>query len=150
MKFIKKNKSVIIIVSVCLILLLLSSLAVYKMFNPDGNKYDRAEGAPIVDEVVIEQIKLQILDTKLASKVEYRTSLAIMKFTLSISEGAKLEDAKNLTNIIIDKLSTTVLGFYDVEVYLTKENDSSYPIIAYKSKNAESFSFVLNRGNENE
>lgn len=153
MKFIRTHRTPIIIISICFVLMLLATLAVYKMFNPDSEKGvygDRLQNAPVIDEAIIEQIKLQILNTEKANKVDYRTSVAIMKFTINVNENTKLEEAKKLPNIILEKLSTTVLGFYDIEVYLIKDNDPSYPIIAYRSKNAENFSFVLNRSSENE
>ncbi len=152
MKFIKKNKTFVIVASICLVLILLMGFAVYRMFYPsNGSVYgNRLENAPEIDNAVIEQIKNKINDTNLVEEVNYETNVVVMKFFIKVKDNTKLEDAKKFGDIILDTLSSKVIGFYDIEIYLTNENNSSYPAIGYHSKNAESFSWTDNVGEENE
>ena len=71
MKFIKKNKTFVIVASICLVLILLMGFAVYRMFYPsNGSVYgNRLENAPEIDNAVIEQIKNKINDTNLVEEV---------------------------------------------------------------------------------
>lgn len=152
MKFIKKNKTIVIVAIICLVLVILMGVAIYRMFYPNsGSVYgDRLDNAPEIDNAVIEQIKNKIMENDYVEEVKYETNVAIMKFFISIKDGTKLKNAQKIGDIILDTLSTKVVSFYDIEVYLTNENDSSYPSIGYHSKNAEEFNWINNVGEENE
>ena len=152
MKFIKKNKTVVIVAIICLVLVILMGVAIYRMFYPSNDSAygNRLENAPEIDNAVIEQIKNKIIDSNLVEEVKYNTNVTTMKFFIKVKDGAKLEKAQALSDIIIDTLSTKVVSFYDIEIYLTNENNSSYPSIGYHSKNAEAFSWTNNVGDENE
>ena len=152
MNFVKKNKTTVIVAIICLVLVMLMGLAVYRMFYPNsGSVYgDRLDNAPEIDNAVIEQIKTKITEKDYVEEVKYETNVVVIKFFVSVKDGTKLKDAQKIGDIILDTLSTKVLGFYDVEVYLTNENDSSYPSIGYHSKNAEQFNWIDNTGDKNE
>ncbi len=152
MKFMKKNKTIVIVGIVCLILLVLMGLAIYRMFYPSNESVygDRLDNAPEIDNAVIEQIKNKITDTGLIEEVKYETNVAVMKFFISVKDSTKLEDAQKLSDIILETLSTKVINFYDIEVYLTNENNEQYPSIGYHSKSASSFSWINNVGEEDE
>ena len=152
MNYIKKNKTTVIVAIICLVLVVLMGVAVYRMFYPsNGSVYgDRQENAPEIDNVVNEKIKNKIMDSDLVEEVNYNTNVTTMKFFIKVKDSAKLEKVQALSDIILDTLSTKVVSFYDIEIYLTNENNSSYPSIGYHSKNAESFSWTNNVGDENE
>lgn len=149
MEFIKKHKASFIVGIVCLILLILAFFAIYRMFYPSSSKSvygDRLENAPEIDNAVIEKIKNEILESDLAIEVTYETKVATMKFFVDVKSDTKLDEAKQLSEIILDNLSTQVIGFYDIEIFFTepsKENES-YPLIGYHSKQATEFSWVDN------
>ena len=152
MKFIKKNKTKVIVAIICLVLVILMGVAVYRMFYPsNGSIYgDRLENAPEIDNAVIEQIKNKIMDSELVEEVNYETNVVVMKFFIKVKDDAKLEKVQALSDIILDTLSTKVISFYDIEIYLTNDNNTSYPSIGYHSKNAEAFSWTNNVGEKNE
>ena len=152
MKFMKKNKTIVIVGIICLVLFILMAFAVYRMFYPSsGSVYgDRLDNAPEIDNAVIEQIKSKIMDSNLVEEVKYETNVAVMKFFISVKDSTKLDDAQKLGDIILDTLSTKVTSFYDIEVYLTNENNEQYPSIGYHSKSASSFSWTNNVGEEDE
>ncbi len=145
MKFIKKHKTVLIICLISFCLIFLSCFAVYRMFYPNSEN-NRLSNAPEVDDKVIEQIKNIIMDSKLVTEVKYEKKIATMKFFIEVNQDVKLDEAKTLSTIILDNLSTKLLDFYDIEIFLTnsdKEN-KTYPAIGYRSKTAEEFSWVAN------
>lgn len=152
MKFMKKNKTIVIVGIICLVLFILMAFAVYRMFYPSsGSVYgDRLDNAPEIDNAVIEQIKSKIMDSNLVEEVKYETNVAVMKFFISVKDSTKLADAQKLGDIILDTLSTKVTSFYDIEIYLTNENNKQYPSIGYRSKSASSFSWTNNVGEEDE
>ena len=128
------------------------AFAVYRMFYPSSESVygDRLDNAPEIDNAVIEQIKSKIIDSNLVEEVKYETNVAVMKFFISVKDSTKLADAQKLGDIILDTLSTKVTSFYDIEVYLTNENNEQYPSIGYHSKSASSFSWTNNVGEEDE
>lgn len=152
MKYIEKNKTAVIVGVICLVLFILMAFAIYRMFYPsNGSVYgDRLDGAPEIDKAVIEKIKNQIVDTNLVEEVNYETNVVTMKFFVSVKDSTKLDDAKKIGDIILDTLSTKVINFYDIEIYLTNEKNEEYPAIGYHSKNASSFSWIDNVGEEDE
>lgn len=156
MNFIKKNKVALIVIFICLILVVLAGFAVYRMFYPSGNKSiygDRLTNAVEIDNAVIEQIKQEIKDTDLVSSVDYQLNVRTMKFFIDVKKDTKIEKAQQLSKIILDKLSTKVITYYDIQIYLTQsvKEDANYPSIGYHSKDATFFSWVVNKeGRTNE
>ena len=146
MEFIKKHKAPFIVGIVCLILLILAFFAIYRMFYPSSSKSvygDRLENAPEIDNAVIEKIKKEILDSDLAIEVTYETKVATMKFFVDVKSDTELDEAKQLSEIILDNLSTKVIDFYDIEIFFMDPNkeNTSYPLIGYHSKQATEFSW---------
>lgn len=157
MEFIKKHKAQFIVGVVCLILLLLAFFAVYRMFYPSSSKSvygDRLENAPEIDNAVIEKIKNEIIDSDLALEVSYETKVVTMKFFIDVKADTKLEEAKQLSEIVLNNLSTKIIDFYDIEIFFTdpSRENTNYPLIGYHSKKAEEFSWVDNvtEGDDNE
>ena len=149
MEFIKKHKAALIVTLICLILLLLAFFAIYRMFYPSNSESvygDRLENAPEIDNAVIEQIKNDINDTGLVTDVRYETNVATMKFFIDVKSDTKLEEVQKIGDMIINTLSTKVVAFYDIEIFLDDPSDanSSYPAIGYHSKNSSEFSWIDN------
>lgn len=149
MEFIKKHKTQFIVGIVCLILLVLAFFAVYRMFYPSSSKSvygDRLENAPEIDNAVIEKIKNEITDSNLVEEITYETKVATMKFFIDVKSDTKLEEAKQLSEIILDNLSTKVIDFYDIEIFFTDPSgeNTSYPLIGYHSKKSTEFNWVDN------
>ena len=155
MEFIKNHKATIIVTLVCIILVILVGFTVYSMFYPSNDKSlynDRLEGAKEIDNAVIEQIKIEMGKTNLTNNVEYSTSVRTMKFFIDVKKNVKAKELEKLTDIILEKLSTKIIGFYDIQVSFTQKEGTfnEYPAMAYHSKNAEEFSWTLNKSGEND
>ena len=157
MEFIKKHKAQFGVGIICLILLILAVFAVYRMFYPSSSKSvygNRLENAPEIDGAVIEKIKTEIVESELALEVTYETKVATMKFFIDVASGTKIEKAKQLSQIILDSLSTKVIDFYDIELFFVDPSgeNTDYPLIGYHSKTSTEFSWVDNiaEGDEDE
>lgn len=152
MKFIKKHITAIIISIICIILMILVFIAVYSMFNPSNSKDiygSRLDNEVIVSESVISSIETKLKETSIVDSVTYNKKVRIMKFIIDVKDDTKVEESYKLGNTILENLSEEILAYYDIEIYITS-NTEKYPMIGYKSKNAETFSWTLNRGEVSE
>lgn len=151
MEFIKAHKTSIVVTTVIVLLLILASFAIYRMFYPNGSRDihgDRLEGAPEIDAAVIEKIKEGFTKSTIVESIDYKTNVRIMKFFVNIKNDSKQEDVLKLTDIITSQLSTTVMNYYDIEVYFMNDTNESYPMIAYLTKGSKEFKYTYNKAGE--
>ena len=152
MKFIKEHITAIVISIICIVLLVLVFIAVYSMFNPSNSKDiygSRLENEVIVSDSIVSTIETKLKENDIVSSVTYNKKVRIMKFIIDVKDDTKVEDSYKLGNVILENLSEDILAYYDVEVYITSNTDK-YPMIGYKSKNAQAFTWTLNRGEVSE
>lgn len=152
MKFIKEHKTGIIVGVVCLILAILVFVAVYSMFNPSNSKGiygSRLDNEVVVSDSDIENIKTKLNETSIVNTITYNKNVRIIKFIINVKDDTKIEESYKLGNLILENFSKEILNYYDVEVYVTSNTDN-YPIIGYCSKNADTFTWTLNRSEINE
>jgi len=83
------------------------------------------------------------------NSVSYNKNVRILKFIINVKDDTKVEDSYKLGNIILENFSSSILGYYDVEVYITS-NSENYPVIGYCSKNADAFTWSVNWGEGSE
>ncbi len=148
MKFIKKYKIPLIVGVVCLVLITLASFAIYRMFYPNSgiDKYgSRLDGQIAIDDIAIQKIEDEITALAITNKIEYRSNGANIKFNIEVIEGTTTDAIRGIFPIIINNLSTDVLAFYDIEVFITGTGNVELPMIAYKSKAATEFSLTINK-----
>lgn len=155
MNFIKKHRTSLIVAMVCLILVILAVVAIYKMFYPNSGDDvygPRLENAVEIDNAVLEKTKEDIKNLGTVNTVTYHLSGPTMKFFVDVKNDTTVEQVKEMPKIILDNFSKTVTTYYDIEIYFTQKEgkDASFPIIAYHSKSAEQFSFVINKENKGE
>jgi len=145
--FIKKHKTLAIVGAVCLVLAILLFFAIFGVFITRGDIHgDRLNNAPEVEEHVVSQIKSEIQGVSFVRNVNFSLNVRIISFFIDVDTGTKLEDARELADTIAEKLGTSLTSFYDVQVFLTMEGESSdFPAIGYLFKNNNDFSWS-NRG----
>ncbi len=150
MKFIKKYRTILILLVVCLLLMVLAAFAVYRMFYPSNDKSvygDRLNGAPTITEDIINKIKEEIEDYDFVESFKYRTSVKTMVFNIDVASGTKIDKAQKLSEEIINNLTSDIIDFYDISLYLTQKDGDSvdYPAIGYSSKGSKNFMWTLNK-----
>ena len=152
MKFIKEHKMGIIVGVVCLILMVVLFLTVYSMFNPSNLKDiygSRLDGEVTVSDSEVEAVKSKLNESGIINSITYNKNVRIIKFIINVKDDTKVEDAQKVCNTILETFSKEILEYYDVEVYVTS-NLESYPMIGYHSKNADAFTWTINRGEVSE
>lgn len=113
-----------------------------------NNKYgDRLDGIEDhkISSSTIDDIENTLKENKLVSEVTYHNEGRILNFIITVSAEMKIEDAKALDDVILDKISDENKEYYDIQVLIdTEEENDSYPIIGYKNKSKDDFVY----GNE--
>lgn len=152
MKFIKENKTRLIVIAVCLILILLIFIAIYSMFNPNNKKSvygSRLDGEVNITDSEYDKVKQAITLSGIVNSVTINKNVRIIKAIINVKDDTKVESAEALSDIILNNFSKEILSYYDVEVYITS-NSEDYPIIGYHSKSADAFTWTVNRGEVSE
>ena len=147
-----KKKSMWIIGSLVAILFVaVVAVAVKIIFFPSGNGVygNRLEGIEnyAISSDKIEEVKTQALENKECKNISYKLQGKIMKFFIEVSGDTGVTSAQRIGDNIIDNFSETELGYYDVTIYVTSEEESEqYPMIGYKSKNKTAITWTINKG----
>ncbi len=151
MDFIKKNKLTVFIVGCVVVCVIALLITFYFLFfkGSSNNKYgDRLDG---IDQVSIEAEKIGDIENSIKSKssvisVSHNLEGRLLNFTIEVSSSTKKATAKKLVSPISSKLSKDQLSFYDVQVFITCDNEKSkvYPIIGYKHKTSNKFIWTNN------
>lgn len=145
---VKNNKYTLIVIGVFLLLVLIG-FALYKLLVPDSSsdvKYgNRLDG---IEKVEPTKKELKTLDKKLleidfVKKSSTSISGRIIKIVVLVSDGTTGDKAKELSNKILESFSKEQIEYFDYEVFYTNENKDAqgFPIIGYKNKSNETFSY---------
>ena len=149
-KFIKNNKVTAVAFIICVIFVILV-FAVKLTFFPNegtaiyGDRLDGIEEFEINDD---EQDKIiSSLEGKdEVKKVETDIKGRTLNVLITVNDDVELDPAKALTSSITDTLDKEQLGFYDIQVFISKDNDDArFPIIGYKHQDKDEFSWTKDR-----
>lgn len=148
----KKQKYTTICIVIFIILLFVAYLVYNMVFGSRGtpvmgNRLDGIEEVALVDETwdkILTALKdnKNVIDAKKVTENE-GTEDRILNIIVVMKDGVKNSEAKKLTKLVTEQLSEAQLAYFDIEIYFTNENteSSGYPMIAYKNKNSDSFSY---------
>ena len=149
-KFIKNNKLTVITFIICLVFVILV-FAIKLTFFPDEGRAiygDRLDG---IEEVEITSKQEKNIVSKLEEKDEVKSVNTdikgrILNVIITVNDDVELDPAKALTSSITDTLDKEQLGFYDIQVFISKDNDDArFPIIGYKHQDKDEFSWTKDR-----
>ena len=131
MNFIKRNKKLLVVITVFLVALV-AGIQLKNILYPSGGAIygNRLEG--------IEEVKLaENLDKQIQEKLKDIVS----KVEVRISSVAK-DNSKKILELFAEKQ----LNYYDIQVFLKKETDATdFPIIGYKHQNKDKFTWTKDR-----
>ena len=147
LKELKENKYTTIVFFIFLGLLLIAWL-LYGMVMPSnsaekyGNRLDGIEKVKLTDNDT-DQIVKDLEENKIVNSASVRISGRIINILVEVREGTKTSSAKKLTSDAIKSLEKDELAFYDVQIFITNEDDDAkgYPLIGYKGAVAKKFVF---------
>lgn len=147
---VKKNKNIIIVVSVILIILVLGLIIKSLLFPTTrgsvyGDRLKNIDNYKIKNQD-IKDIKKELNDQTAVERVSYNNEGRILCFLIYLDTEIKVDDAKKYANIVIDKLSNKIKKYYDIQIIFCGDKKSTvYPIAGYKSKSSEEFVWSGNR-----
>lgn len=150
MKFIKKNKFSVFIMIIFTAIVIFGTVAYNTFFVGKGAVYgDRLEG---IEDVPIKSSEKEKLISSLEEKdtvKEVTTTLhgKIFNVIITVNDDVSKDTAKNVGNEVLGFLSSEQLSFYDVQVYVKKEDEkqNDFPIVGYKQNNQKSITWSKDR-----
>lgn len=145
MKYIKKNKWVLIPILVFIIVMALAIIGIVNLVIPNdtkdlyGNRLDKIEENQISEES-IKKIEEQLLDTGKVKTVTYDVKGKLVNYILVVNSDVDKVTAQNLTTKILECFEQNIKDFYDFQVFIKTEEESEiFPIIGYKHTNSVNF-----------
>lgn len=149
-KFVKKNRTTTVAFICCVIFVIAVFVVKFVFFNSFSNAIygNRLSG---IEEVKITNKKQDKLIKTLESKDEVNKASInikgrIINFVIVVGDDVNVDAAKGLTNVITSELKEDELKFYDIQMFISKNNeDEKFPIIGYKHQDKDYFSFTKDR-----
>ena len=148
--FIKNNKVTVVAFIICVIFVILV-FAVKLTFFPNegtaiyGDRLDGIEEVEITDKQQEDIIKA-LEDKDEVKKVSCDIKGRTLNVLITVNDDVELDPAKSLTSSITENLEEDQTSYYDIQVFISKDNDDTrFPIIGYKHQNKDGFSWTKDR-----
>ena len=148
--FIKNNKVTVVAFIICVIFVILV-FAVKLTFFPNegtaiyGDRLDGIEEVEITDKQQEDIIK-SLEDKDEVKEVSCDIKGRTLNVLITVNDDVELYPAKALTSSITDNLEEDQTSYYDIQVFISKDNDDTrFPIIGYKHQNKDEFSWTKDR-----
>lgn len=148
--FIKNNKVTVVAFIICVIFVILV-FAVKLTFFPNegtaiyGDRLDGIEEVEITDKQQEDIIK-SLEDKDEVKEVSCDVKGRTLNVLITVNDDVELDPAKALTSSITDNLEEDQTSYYDIQVFISKDNDDTrFPIIGYKHQNKDGFSWTKDR-----
>ena len=148
--FIKNNKVTVVAFIICVIFVVLVFAIKLTFFPNEGTAIygDRLDG---IEKVEITDKQQKGIIKSLEDKDEVKSADTDIKgrtlnVLITVNDDVELDPAKALTSSVIDNLKKDQTSFYDIQVFISKDNDDTrFPIIGYKHQNKDGFSWTKDR-----
>lgn len=150
-KFIKNNKLIVITFIICVIFVILVFAVKLTFFPNEGAAIygDRLDG---IEEVEITDDEQDDIVSALEEKEEVSNASCdiqgrILNVLINVNDEVEVNSAKALTSSIIENLEEDQTSYYDIQVFISKDNeeDTTFPIIGYKHQDKDEFSWTKDR-----
>ena len=144
MKNLLKNKKLVIIGSIIILIILLfvfikvigGKRSVYGDRCNDSNNYK-------ISSKTIKKAKDTIKTIDKVNDIDIYTKLCSVKIIINLSEDVDLEQVKNMSNELLKNFSKKELKYYDFSLYVTSDNKDSevYPVNVTRHNSKDSFAW---------
>jgi len=146
-KFIKKNKFIVIVICIVLIILLTSFYSVARLLFPDLGTPIYGDRLENIDKMILtNDKKISIINNIKLNDIVEEASLDIkgilINIVVSVKEGTDVSAAKNIGTKVLTQFTTEEKEFYDIQFFITQnteEENTLYPLIGYKNKLSPTF-----------
>ena len=146
MKFLKRNKNIIITLIIFFILILFCIQIKNILFPNDGLAVygNRLDGKVEISKDLNKSIK-EILPEG-ATKVTVRDAGRILNITITVADDITRDIAKTYANKALEALSDEEIRYYDIQYFIVKNTEATeFPIIGYKIPSAENITWTKDR-----
>lgn len=147
LEFIKKHCFLVVSLLIILIVLIAGIILVKNLFfsshgDAFGNRLDDIEEHRINDED-LSKMKSELENIEQIISVENNIVGKRADFIIKVSSDVDVATSKGYANKILEYLKSDSKEFYDIQVMIINEDEENinYPIIGYKHKTREGFSF---------
>ena len=149
MKFLKKNKFTFFIIIFFLILFVLL-LQAKNLFFPNSGKAnygERLNGIAQIKQDTIVDIENTLKENENVVDVSITVNGRIINTVFTVQDSVLIAAAKTIGESIKDSFDEAVLKDYDLQVFMKKNDakENDFPIIGYKSKLSDGFTWTRDR-----
>jgi len=149
MKLIKRNKFTFFIIIFFFILFVLV-FQLKDLFFPDSkdaNYGDRLDGLVEVEKSTLTDMGDKLKENESVKEVTSTTNGRIINIIITVNDEVGLSSAKQIGESVKESFTEENLSNYDIQVFVKKESETEndFPIIGYKAKNNDTFSWTKDR-----
>ncbi len=144
MKNLLKNKKLVIIGSIIILIILL--FVFIKVIGGNKSVYgDRCSDSDNykISSKTIKKAKDTIKTIDKVNDIDIYTKLCSVKIIINLSEDVDIETVKNMSNELLKNFSKKELKYYDFSLYVTSDNKDSevYPVNVTRHNSKDSFAW---------
>lgn len=149
-RYIKEHKVVVAAVIFMFIIVALAFVIKDTFFTNSenavyGNRLDGIEKVK-VDSNQKDDIISNLESDSAVKKATYKLQGKIINITIVVNDDVGKDTAKALAGKVLEKLEDKQKKYYDIQVFIKKENDATdFPIIGYKHHAKDNFSWTKDR-----
>lgn len=148
--FYRNNKilaTLSIIVIICILIIIFACIQYFFMgvaTNKYGNRLESIKNIKITDSKQ-SSIEKEIKEDEKVKKVDLTVTGKIVYISITMEDGASLDDAKNIAIMSLDKFSEKQKTNYDFQYFLVNENkDAGFNLMGAKNINSNSIIWTNN------
>lgn len=139
MKFIKRNRCTIILVTLFILFLCLG-IKIKDILMPDdkkelyGNRLNEIESHKIVKSLY-DKIKAELEKNENVELITYREQGKVINFVVTVNEKMSIVDAKKVGDSIVSYFGEDDMDYYTFQIYIKKNDETlnNFPIIGAKN-----------------
>lgn len=150
MKYLKKNKWVLVPITVFVVVMIFAIFGIVNLVIPNdsknlyGNRLDGIENY-VIKEETISIIKEELMKTEKVKSIDYDLKGKLINFIIMVKNETDKVSAQGLTDKILSGFDEEIKKFYDFQVFIKTEEESEiFPIIGYKHVTSVNFVWTNN------
>lgn len=148
-KYMRNHMRLFIVLIIFTVLVIGCFVAYNAIFVNNQTKYGtRLDG---IDSVKITNDKKQditdnIKSLEIAKSIEIKITGKIINIIVVVNDEVEVGKAKEISDKVLEKLSDEEKKFYDVQIFVSKDNDDAkFPIVGYKHHNRDNTTWTKDR-----
>ena len=150
-RFIREHRYTLVLLLIFILVAILA-FKVKDILVPDEGKATYGERLKDIDKHPISEDIYDKIDEELGKndkivKLSHRVQGKILNYYITVGEKVSQKDAKALGEKLLEYFDEDILGYYSIQIYLIKEDESlnDFPIIGLKDPLAKNISWTKER-----